>query len=178
MKPFLVAVVGGKKSGKTTTMEILIRHLANRGLKICAVKHIPEPDFTIDQEGKDTWKYAKSGAKTVIALSAHEIATIEKTDIKEKTLAEILAKCRECDLVLMEGLKDRVAKDRRFHKIVVVKSKHEVTEAVKTFEPILAFAGPYRMHPSRNQPPYVDVLKSPEKLVDLVERLVSERIVN
>jgi len=47
---------------------------------------------------------------------------------------------------------------------------------MKSFEPILAFTGPYRLVPSKNQPPYVDILKRPEKLVDLVERLVSERV--
>ena len=175
MKPVVVAVVGGKKSGKTTTMEILIRHLTKRGFRIGAIKHIPEPNFTIDQEGKDTWKYAASGATTVTAVSAHEIATIEKIDLRKKSLIEILRKCRNCDLVLLEGFKDRVAKNKQFYKIVVVKSEGEVAKGIKNFEPILAFTGPYHVVPSKNQPPYVDVLKRPEKLVDLLERLVSER---
>jgi molybdopterin-guanine dinucleotide biosynthesis protein MobB len=42
------------------------------------VKHIPEPNFTIDREGKDTWRYAQAGATTVVGVSADEIATIEK----------------------------------------------------------------------------------------------------
>ncbi len=177
MKPVVIAVVGGKKSGKTRTIEILIKHLAKKGYKIAAVKHIPEQDFTIDKEGKDTWKYAQSGATTVIAVSACEIATIEKIDLRKKPLAEILRKCRTCNLVFLEGFKDRVAKNNRVYKIVVVNSEQQFAESLKTFEPILAFTGSYGLVPSNNQAPYVDVLKEPEKLVDLVERLVSRRVV-
>jgi molybdopterin-guanine dinucleotide biosynthesis protein B len=176
MKPVVIAVVGGKKSGKTRTIEILIKHFAKKGYKIAAVKHIPEQDFTIDKEGKDTWKYAQSGAKTVIAVSACEIATIEKIDLRKKRLAEILRKCRTCNLVFLEGFKDRVAKNNRVYKIVVVNSEQQFAESLKTFEPILAFTGSYGLVPSSNQAPYVDVLKEPEKLVDLVERLVSRRV--
>ena len=68
MKPIVIAVVGGKKIGKTRTIETLIRHLAKEGYKIGAVKHIPEPNFTIDQKGKDTWTYAQSGATVIIGV--------------------------------------------------------------------------------------------------------------
>jgi molybdopterin-guanine dinucleotide biosynthesis protein B len=176
MKPVVVAVVGGKKSGKTTTIEILIKHLTKKGYKIAAVKHIPEQDFTIDKEGKDTWKYAQSGATTVIGVSACEIATIEKIDLRKKPLAEILRKCRTCNMVFLEGFKHRVAKNKKVYKIVLVNSEQQVAEGVKTFEPILAFTGSYGLVPSNNEPPYVDVLKEPEKLVDLVERLVSRKV--
>jgi molybdopterin-guanine dinucleotide biosynthesis protein MobB len=40
MKPKVIAVVGGKKVGKTTTTENLIKELTRRGLKVAAVKHI------------------------------------------------------------------------------------------------------------------------------------------
>ena len=74
-----IAVVGTKKSGKTTTTENLIRELTKRGYNVAAIKHIPEPDFTIDTPGKDTWRYAQAGAKTVISVATNETVTIEKT---------------------------------------------------------------------------------------------------
>jgi molybdopterin-guanine dinucleotide biosynthesis protein B len=49
MKQQVIAVVGTKKSGKTTTIENLIRELTNRGYKVAAIKHVPEPGHTIDR---------------------------------------------------------------------------------------------------------------------------------
>ena len=60
MKPIVIAVVGSKASGKTTTIEILTKELSRKGYKIAAVKHIPEKNFTIDKKGKDTWRFAKA----------------------------------------------------------------------------------------------------------------------
>jgi len=176
MKPIVIAVVGGKKSGKTTTIETLIRHLAKEGYKIGAVKHIPEPNFTIDQKGKDTWTYAQSGATMIIAVSAREIATIEKTDSRGQSLTEILRKCKNCDLVFMEGFRDLVAKNRKIYKIVILSSEEQAAEDLKIFEPILAFTGPYHLKTTGKWPPYVDILRSPQELIDLVEKLVSKRV--
>ncbi|MCJ7559854.1 molybdopterin-guanine dinucleotide biosynthesis protein B, partial [Candidatus Bathyarchaeota archaeon] len=64
-----IAVVGSKKSGKTTTIENLVRELTKKGYKVAAIKHVSEPDFTIDTAGKDTWKFAKAGAKTIISVA-------------------------------------------------------------------------------------------------------------
>ena len=176
MKPIVIAVVGGKKSGKTTTIETLIRYLAKEGYKIGAVKHIPEQNFTIDKKGKDTWTYAQSGAAVIIGVSAREIATIEKINFRGKSLNEILRKCGDCDLVFMEGFRDLVAKDRKIYKIVVLSSEEQAAEDLKIFEPILAFTGPYYLKTTGKWPPYVDILRSPQELVDLVEKLVSKRV--
>jgi molybdopterin-guanine dinucleotide biosynthesis protein B len=176
MRPVVIAVVGGKKSGKTTAIEILIKKLAERGHRIAAIKHIPEPNFTIDQEGKDTWKYAQAGAIEIIGVSAHEIVTIEKTDFKKELLTEILRKCRKNDAVFLEGFKDLIARNKSIFKIVVLNSKKQATEDLKTFEPILAFTGPYHLETSWKRPSYIDILKSPDKLADLVEKLILRRV--
>lgn len=175
MRPVVIAVVGGKKSGKTTAIEILIKKLAERGHKIAAIKHIPEPNFTIDQEGKDTWKYAQAGATEIIGVSAHEIVTIEKTDFKKELLTEILRKCRKNDVVFLEGFKDLIARNKSIFKIVVLNSERQAAEDLKVFEPILAFTGPYHLQTSGKRPSYVDILKSPDKLADLVEKLIPRR---
>jgi molybdopterin-guanine dinucleotide biosynthesis protein MobB len=175
MRPVFIAVVGGKKSGKTTTIEILIKKLVERGHKIAAVKHIPEPNFTIDQEGKDTWRYAQAGATEIIGVSAHEVVTIEKTDFKKERLTEILRKCRNNEVVFLEGFKDLIAKNKSIFKIVVLNSESQAAEDLKIFEPILAYTGPYHLKTSGKHPPYVDILKSSGKLADLVEKLILRR---
>ena len=171
-KPLVIAVVGSKSSGKTTTIEILARELTKRGYKIAAVKHIPEPNFTIDHAGKDTWRFAQSGAKIIISVASNEIATIEKMDTENFSLKEILKKCKGHDIIFIEGFRKLLGKDKSIYKIAVVKSAEEASEAVKNFEPILAFAGPYSTETMYPKIPYVDFSSNPEKIAKIVERAV------
>jgi len=175
MMAVAIAVVGGKKSGKTTTIEILTKELAERGYRIAAVKHIPDPNFTIDREGKDTWRYAQSGAKTVIGVSADEIATIEKRESANVSLNDILRRCGDDDVVFLEGFKDLVARNKAIYKIVVVKTAEEAEEDLEIFTPILAFAVSSPFKSGEKRIPYVDVRKNPEKLADLVEKMVIKK---
>jgi molybdopterin-guanine dinucleotide biosynthesis protein B len=172
MKILVIAVVGSKSSGKTTTIEVLTKELTKRGYKIAAIKHIPEPNFTIDKEGKDTWRFAKSGAKTIINVASNEIATIEKVNENNFSLKNILKKCAGNNIVFLEGFRKLVSKKRDIQKIVVVKSEEEALEALKYFKPILAFTGPYSTQNLNLKVPYADVLKNPQKLADIVEETV------
>jgi molybdopterin-guanine dinucleotide biosynthesis protein B len=171
-KPLVIAVVGSKSSGKTTTIEVLTKELTKRGYKIAAIKHIPEPNFTIDKTGKDTWRFAQSGAKTIISIASNEIATIEKANTENISLKEILQKCKGHDIIFIEGFRKLVGKDRSIYKIAVAKSAEEASEAVKNFEPLLAFTGPYSTEAMYPKIPYVDLLKNPDKIADMVERVV------
>jgi len=164
-----VMVVGTKRAGKTTTTENLIRELTKKGYRVAAIKHISEPEFTIDMPGKDTWRFAQSGARTIICVAAEEIATIEKVQIDTVKTEQLLRKCRGNDIVLIEGLKRRLSNVKSIWKIVVVKSSEEAASAHKTYKPILAFSGPYNTIEVDPGVPYVDALKSPEKLADIVE---------
>ena len=175
MVPVVIAVVGGQKSGKTATIEILTKELTQRGYKIAAVKHIPEPDFTIDTKGKDTWKFARSGAKIVVGVSAAEVATIEKTEFRNLSLRAILRKCRGSDLVFLEGFRKLVAEDKSIYKIAVVRSPEEIAESLEIFNPILAFTGPYQPKSGLKRIPYVDIREDSERLADLVERIVKKK---
>ena len=168
----VIAIVGSKSSGKTTITEILTRELTRRGYKIAAVKHISEPDFTIDTKGKDTWRFAQSGAKTIISVASNEIATIEKVD-ENFSLKNILERCRGNDVVFLEGFKELVNKNKGIQKIVVVKSEKEALEALKSSKPILAFTGPYSTENLKLKIPYVNGLKNPEKIADIVEKTIA-----
>jgi molybdopterin-guanine dinucleotide biosynthesis protein B len=171
----VIAVVGSKKSGKTTTLENLIRELTERGYKVAAIKHIAEPSFTIDTAGKDTWKFAKAGAKTIVSMATNEIATIEKGTTESLSLEKLLKKCRGNDIVLIESFKKHVALKKNISKIVVTKSKKEATNALQTFKPILAFSGPYSTETLGFTAPYADGLRNPQKLADLIEKAILKK---
>lgn len=176
MKTMIIAIVGSKKSGKTTTIEALTRELVKRGFKVAAIKHVSEPDFTIDTEGKDTWRFAQAGAKTIVLASSNEIVTIEKTGLKDLSIDVILQKCEGNDVIFLEGFRKFVSKNWNVHKIVVVKSAEEALEAAKSFAPVLAFTGPYSTQNLDTDIPYVDALKEPEKLADIVEDVVKKKV--
>jgi len=163
------AVVGTKKAGKTTITENLVKELTKKGYKVAAIKHISEPEFTIDTPGKDTWRFAQSGARTIISVAAEEVATIEKVQIDTVRTEQLLRKCRGNDIVLIEGLKKRLSNVNSIWKIVVVKSREEAVTALKSYRPILAFIGPYNAGGISPNIPYVDGLTNPEKLSVIVE---------
>ena len=174
MKTTIIAVVGSKSSGKTTTIEVLTEQLTKRGYKIAVVKHIPEPNFTIDTEGKDTWRFAQSGAKTTVSVASAEIATIEKMDTTSFSVEEILHRCRDVDFVFLEGFKKLVGKNQDIPKIVTVKSAKEALEASETFKPILAFTGLYPIETLNLSVPYLNVFENRKEIVDIVEKNVKK----
>ncbi len=165
----VIAVVGNKKSGKTTTIENLVKELTKRGHKLAVIKHISKPDFTIDTVGKDTWKFARAGAKTIISVADNEIAKIEKIQFEKVSLEELLKRCEKCELVIIEGLKKLVSTKKNISKIVVTKSIQEVEKALESFRPIIAFSGPYASNNSNLKIPYANGLANPQKLADIVE---------
>jgi molybdopterin-guanine dinucleotide biosynthesis protein MobB len=125
----------------------------------------------MDEVGKDTWKYARSGAKTVVAVSSNEITTIEKTPLEKLSLKEIVQRCRDCDLVFLEGFKSMVAKNKNIYKIVLAKSQEEIEQNARLFSPILAFTGPCKLISRYKGIPFVEV-KTSAKLADLVEKIM------
>ena len=174
MQTTVIAVAGNKDSGKTTTIEVLTKELTKKGYKIAVVKHVFEPNFTIDTKGKDTWRFAKSGAKIIVSMASDEIATIEKIDTTSLSLQEIFKRCKGVDLVFVEGFKKLVGKNHDIPKIIAVKSAEDAFEASKAFEPILAFTGLRSIETLNLDIPYINLLESGEKIADLVEKNVKK----
>jgi molybdopterin-guanine dinucleotide biosynthesis protein B len=167
----IVAVVGSRKSGKTTTVETLVRGLTEKGYRVGTAKHVPEDDFTIDTKGKDTWRHAKAGAHTVASIARNEIAVIKKIDTTNYSLKKIVEEYQdEVDVIILEGFSKLTERDPHVPKIVAIKAVDEVTSASSRFNPILSFVGPIPIEANRLNIPYVDVLREPEKLIDLVDK--------
>jgi molybdopterin-guanine dinucleotide biosynthesis protein MobB len=164
----VIAVVGTKKSGKTTTIENLTRELTKRGYTVAAIKHINE-DFVIDTPGKDTWRYEQAGAKTIVAMGPNQTVIIEKTT-QNTPLPTLLEKCSDNDVVFIEGFKKTVAQDHSIPKIVVTKNQAEAQNAIKTYKPIVAFTGPYNTTTLNPNTPYVNTQTSSQELANTIEK--------
>ena len=165
----IIAVIGGKRSGKTTAVEALVKGLTKHGYKVATVKHVSEKDFTIDTEGKDTWRHAKAGANIIVTVASNEIAVIRKADTHNYRISDITKTFEnEVDIIIFEGFRKLVEQDENILKIVAVKNAKEASEASKQFKPVLAFVGSFSTKDSDIATPYVDVLAAPEKLVRMV----------
>jgi len=169
-----VAVVGSRKSGKTTATESLVRGLTKRGYRVATVKHVPKAEFTIDTTGKDTWRHAKAGARIVVSVAPNEFATIKKVDTRKYRLPDIIEDLEDdVDVIVLEGFRELTEQNLDVPKIVAARTSDEVLEASGRFKPLLTFVGPVSNEATKLKVPYVDVLKEPEKLVDLVEKKLS-----
>lgn len=101
------AVVGWKKSGKTTLTTRLIAAFVARGYRVATIKHAHH-DFQIDTADTDSAKHRKAGAQQVAIVSGVRWALVrELGDTPEPDFADILARLDPCDLVIVEGYKSQ-----------------------------------------------------------------------
>ncbi len=106
MTPPVVSIVAKSGTGKTTLLEKLIAELKERGYRVGAVKHDAH-SFSIDHEGKDSWRLTQAGADTMLITSPAKVAMVKKNpQDQEPPLSETLAEyCDDLDIVLTEGFK-------------------------------------------------------------------------
>ncbi len=102
----ILGIYGESKSGKTTLVEKLIKALKEKGYRVGSVKNIHIENFTIDTEGKDTWKHSKAGAEIVVANSQKEVAFLVNRYVTPKDIISIIEKIAKLDIVIVEGYWD------------------------------------------------------------------------
>ncbi len=105
----LLNIYGYSNTGKTELVTNLIKALSEKGLSVASVKHIPEEGFSIDEEGKDTWKHSKAGAELVVAYSRDETAFIMNENLVTTEIADIIKKIADSDVILVEGSWDDIS---------------------------------------------------------------------
>ncbi|HCJ57642.1 molybdopterin-guanine dinucleotide biosynthesis protein B [Lutispora sp.] len=98
----VISVYGYSKSGKTTTVERLIKELIKRNYTVGSVKEIHYEEFAIDMEGSNTDRHRKAGAGPVTARGLYETDILFK---KRLPMPEIL-KFYDQDFVILEGVTD------------------------------------------------------------------------
>jgi len=124
----IIALIGLKKTGKTTTAENLIREFTSRGKVVGGIKFMPNSKFSLDVEGKDTWRQRRAGANFVISLSRREITFIG--DKKEYAgLQDALNFVpEETDVLVCEGLNDD---HPDIKKVLVVRDPEGLEETIR-----------------------------------------------
>lgn len=104
--PPIVAILGNKKSGKTTVAVGLISELAARGYRVMSVKH--GHHFRLDREGTDSWRHRhEGGAERVVLAGPDEMAVMGSwPPADEPSLAALAARyLSDADIVVAEGFR-------------------------------------------------------------------------
>ncbi len=101
-----IFVVGTKNSGKTTLVEFIIKRLSDQGWKVAALKHVHH-EFTLDGQGKDTFRMRSAGAKEVVSFSPSEIAVLRAPGNTEEEFRKLSRDLEEggYDYLVIEGFK-------------------------------------------------------------------------
>jgi len=100
MKSLAVAFSGPSNSGKTSLI-VKVSNILKDTHQIAIVKHDPGDKATFDQKGKDSWKFAQTGAEVIVASPTRTTFFSQK----RKELDEIIRVFGDFDLLIVEGLK-------------------------------------------------------------------------
>lgn len=105
----VVAIVGWKKSGKTTLTVKLVAELVARGHRVSTVKHAHHK-FQIDDAETDSARHRQAGAGQVVLVSPERIAMIKELGpMPEPSFADVIAMLDPCDVIVVEGYKSAAA---------------------------------------------------------------------
>jgi|WetSurSiteA1Bulk_404760.scaffolds.fasta_scaffold58630_1 molybdopterin-guanine dinucleotide biosynthesis protein MobB len=162
----LIAVVGGKHSGKTTVIEHLINELKSRKYHVGAFKEMVRIP-TLDTPATETDRYAVAGAEVIVAVPTLETVVFIK---KRLSLKEILPFAKGLDYVLLEGFEHELA----IPKIIVAKTTEEASRYLG--DSVIAVSGVILDSDVETKKaktlglPMFNILTQGKELTDLVEQ--------
>lgn len=133
----IITFVGKSGTGKTTFLERLIPVLKGRGLRLAVLKHDAH-HFEMDKPGKDTYRFTAAGADVVTISNAEKFALVERPP-QELSVADIVSRLPQVDLVLTEGYKQSRYPKIEIHRAALNRPLIAPTEqllAIMTDEPL------------------------------------------
>ena len=99
----IIGVVGWKNTGKTTLIEKLIKEFNNRNLSVSTIKH-SHHNFSVDQQGTDSFRHFNAGAKETILASDKKWVKFSR-QIYDSNLSDLIEQIIPVDIVIVEGFK-------------------------------------------------------------------------
>jgi len=162
MKVF--SINGLTKSGKTTTVENVIRELKARGYSVGSVKEIHFHEFKIDVEGTNTDRHKKAGAELVTARGMYE------TDVLYPTMLPIekILSFYDQDYVILEGVNDINAP-----KIVTAHDEDGIEQKLDYRTMAISGVIADRLTEYKGLP-VIHCINETKRLVDMIEEFVPE----
>lgn len=172
----IISFIGRSNSGKTASIESVVKYLIDKGYECNVLKHIHRDNFTADTPGKNTWRFSQSGAKVVVAQSKHESALFFNEQLPPLKIIdwicrigieENLFKNPQRLVFVLEGFRD--IGDRQ---ILCLNNRNEIAEQLT---PTIKFiAGNVSNNPEdityltqKYQLPVINIVRHPEMICDL-----------
>ncbi len=163
--PKIIAVVGGKHSGKTTVIENLIAELKKRGYHVGAIKEMVRIP-TLDTPQTETDRYTQAGAEKIVAVPRNETVIFIK---KRLTIKEILPHLEDLDYAILEGFEY----EEIVPKIIAAKTFEEaqsfMDDSVVAVSGLIMESAKERSKAFELKVPLVSSITHAGKLADLVK---------
>lgn len=163
----VLSVIGTTETGKTTTIENIIRELRRRRYTVGSVKEIHFEGFAIDTEGTNTDRHKKAGSQLVTARGIYE------TDIlfQEKIGMDELLRFYDHDFVVLEGVTDINAP-----RIITAIDEGDVDDKYDNLAFCISGVISNTGKKEYNGLPIINSIENIKELVDLIEEKVYERL--
>jgi molybdopterin-guanine dinucleotide biosynthesis protein MobB len=124
----VIAVVGRKKTGKTTLIERLIPVCAESG-RVAVIKHIHHADTDLDPVATDTWRAGRAGAPVVIGVNPQAFAVHVRQKMSLLQTIQLLARIDpEVRWILVEGFHEEAREVPGARIIALLRSRAEFDE--------------------------------------------------
>ena len=163
--PKLVAVIGGKHSGKTTVIENLIAELTRRGYHVGAIKEMVRVP-TLDTPAKETDRYRKAGAQTIVAVPRDETVLFIT---KRLGIKEILPHLCGLDFVVLEGFESEAAIPRVIAAKTAEEAQNYLDKSTMAISGIITDSKAETEKMPTSKIPIINSASEIKKLTDLVE---------
>ncbi len=164
MKVF--SVIGITDSGKTATIENIIKELIKRNYSVGTVKEIHFHNFKMDLEGTNTHRHKEAGSSLVTARGAYETDVLFQKKLSVNEILDFYSQ----DYVILEGVRDTCApKIVTAHNIQGIEDRMDQT----TFAVSGRIAAEIKEYKGL---PGINAMTDIEKLVDLIEEKVFDRL--
>lgn len=102
---FYFSVAGKSNTGKTKLVEKIVKELKSKDYNVATLKHT-KGDYSIDEEGKDTWKLRNAGSDLVIFSTPLETSFIYDRKLELNEILERVKNEEKYDVLVIEGMKD------------------------------------------------------------------------
>jgi molybdopterin-guanine dinucleotide biosynthesis protein MobB len=166
----VIAVVGGKHSGKTTVIEHLIAEFKRRGLHVGTIKEMVRIP-TLDTPATETDRYAAAGAEVIVAVPRDETVIFIK---KRLSVKEILPFLKGLDYVVLEGFEDK----KTLPKVIAVKTADEaqcyLDDSAIAISGIIANSKQETQKAACMKLPVINSVTGAKALADLAEKKAQE----
>lgn len=164
----IFSVVGVSLSGKTTTIENIIKELNRRGYTVATVKEIHYENFSIDTEGSNTYRHKMAGSQLVTARGLHETDIMFNERLPMKKIIPFYED--KYDYLILEGVRDA-------NVPTIICAKEDEDAKIKWSEWTFCVSGILADKcDSYNDVPAISSLKNIGALVDLIEKTTYDRL--